>query len=110
MVVQTGLTFNYGEFAGIKPGVVDGFPDAEEFDSVAVAQPVGDEEVAVLGVAADSGLGKALSGTATGHWPLAGRRPAAAMHNRFRSLPSHTPPRRWYAETAAVQCKRRFIR
>jgi len=44
--VQPGLTFNYGEFAGIKLRVVDCLPDAEEFHSVAVAQPVGDEKFA----------------------------------------------------------------
>ena len=29
---------------------MDGFPDAKEFDGVPVAQPVGDEKVAVLGL------------------------------------------------------------
>ena len=50
VAVEPGLTFNYGEFAGIKLWVVDGFPDAEEFDGVPISQPVGDEEVAVLGL------------------------------------------------------------
>ncbi len=49
VAVQPGLTFNYGEFAGIKIRVVDGFPDTEKFDGIAVAQPVGDEELTVLG-------------------------------------------------------------
>ena len=59
MVVQTGLTFNYGEFAGIKPGVVDGFPDAEEFDSVAVAQPVAHDIVRMVHVLEPGDVGKA---------------------------------------------------
>lgn len=49
VAVQAGLTFNYGEFAGIKIGVVDGLPDAEELDGVPVPQPIGDEELSVLG-------------------------------------------------------------
>jgi len=49
VTVQTGLAFNYGKFAGIKIWVMDGLPDPEEFDGVAVAQPVGDEEIAILG-------------------------------------------------------------
>ena len=50
VAVQAGLAFNCGEFAGIKTRVVDSLPDAEELDGVPVAQPVGDEKVAVLGL------------------------------------------------------------
>jgi len=35
--VETGLTFNYGEFATIKTWVENRFPDAEELDGIAVA-------------------------------------------------------------------------
>ena len=42
------LTFNYGEFAIIKTGVENGFPDAKELDRVAVSQPIRDKELAVL--------------------------------------------------------------
>ena len=40
--VETGLTFNCGEFAGIKIGVVNGFPDTEKLDGVAISEPVRD--------------------------------------------------------------------
>lgn len=49
VAVQAGLTFNCGEFAIIKTGVVDAFPDAQELDRVPVAQPVRNEEIPVLG-------------------------------------------------------------
>lgn len=49
VTVQPGLAFNYGEFAGIKRRVVDAFPDTKELDGISVAQPVGDEELAVFG-------------------------------------------------------------
>jgi hypothetical protein len=49
VAVQSSLTFNYGEFAIIKTRIEDGFPDAEELDSVAVAKPIGYEKVSVLG-------------------------------------------------------------
>jgi len=48
VVVQTRLAFNYGEFARIKTGVVDRFPDAKKFDGVTVAQPVRNEEISIL--------------------------------------------------------------
>lgn len=48
VAVQTRLAFNYGEFARIKTGVMNGFPDAKKFDGVAVAQPVRDEEISIL--------------------------------------------------------------
>jgi hypothetical protein len=38
------------------------------------------------------------------------RRFLHAVSTVLSSLLSHTPTGRWYAETAAVQCKRRFIR
>ena len=31
IAVHPGLAFNYGEFAGIKIGVVDGLPDADKW-------------------------------------------------------------------------------
>ena len=48
VAVQARLTFNCGEFAIIKTGVVDGFPNAKKFDGVTVAQPVRDEEISIL--------------------------------------------------------------
>ena len=48
VAVQSGLASNYGEFAVIKIRVEDRFPDAEKFHRIPVAQPVGDEELAVL--------------------------------------------------------------
>jgi len=50
VTVQPGLTFNYGEFAIIKIRVVDGFPDPQKLDGVAVSQPVRDEKVTILGL------------------------------------------------------------
>src|SRR3569832_2388342 len=49
VAVEARLAFNYGEFAVIKSGVVDRLPNAEEFDGVAVSEPVGNEKVPVLG-------------------------------------------------------------
>lgn len=49
VTVQASLAFNYGEFAIIKPGVVDAFPNPEELDGVAVAQPVRNKKVTILG-------------------------------------------------------------
>ena len=63
VAVEAGLAFNCGEFAGIKPGVVDALPDAEEFDGVTVAQPVGNEEIAIddqSGLRGSVGLGLSL--------------------------------------------------
>ncbi len=40
VAVEAGPTFNYGEFAIIKTGVENGFPDAEELDRIAVSQPI----------------------------------------------------------------------
>jgi hypothetical protein len=40
--VETSLTFNPIEFDGIKTGIVDPLLEAEEFDGVAVAQPIED--------------------------------------------------------------------
>jgi len=50
VAVETGLTFNCGEFAGIKIRVIDGLPDAEKFDGVPISEPVGDEKVTILGL------------------------------------------------------------
>jgi hypothetical protein len=50
VAVETGLTFNCGEFAGIKTGIVDAFPDAEKLLGVAIAKPVRDKEIPVLGL------------------------------------------------------------
>lgn len=49
VAVQPGPILNCGEFAGIKKRLVDGLPDAEEFDGVTAAQPVGNEEIAMAG-------------------------------------------------------------
>ena len=50
VVVQTGLASNYGEFAIIKIGVENRLPNSKELHRVAVSKPVGDEEIAVLGL------------------------------------------------------------
>ena len=49
VAVETGLTFNCGEFAGIEMRIVDGFPDSKKLHGVAVAKPIGDEKVSILG-------------------------------------------------------------
>ena len=49
VTVQTCLIFNYGEFAIIKSGIENGLPNAEKLDGVAIAEPVGDEKLAILG-------------------------------------------------------------
>ena len=49
VAVEASLAFNCGEFAIIKAGIVDAFPNAEKLDGVAVAEPVGNKEIAVLG-------------------------------------------------------------
>jgi len=41
--VEAGLHFNPVEFDGIKTEVVDLLPETEEFEGVAVTQPVADE-------------------------------------------------------------------
>ena len=43
--VELGLHSNPVKFDGIKPGVVDLLPEAEEFDGVAVSEPVADQVV-----------------------------------------------------------------
>ena len=50
VAVQAGLTFNCGEFAIIKTRVEHRLPDAKKLNGVAVAKPVGDEKLAVLGL------------------------------------------------------------
>lgn len=48
VAVQSGLTFNDGEFAVIKIWVEHGLPDAKEFHGIPVAEPVGDKKLAIL--------------------------------------------------------------
>ena len=48
VAVQSGLTFNYGEFAVIKIWVEHGFPDAKELHGVPVAEPVGDKKLPIF--------------------------------------------------------------
>ena len=50
IAVETGLAFNCGEFAGIKIGVINGFPDAEKLDGVPISEPVRDEKIPILGL------------------------------------------------------------
>lgn len=57
--VQSGLNSNSVEFDGIKIWVVEFFPDAEELDSVAIAQPVANEIVTALRVLEPSDVGEA---------------------------------------------------
>ena len=46
-------------FDGIKTGVIDLLPDAEEVDGVAVAQPVKDEVVSALRILVSGDVGEA---------------------------------------------------
>ncbi|MFA7567564.1 MAG: hypothetical protein WCY01_11095, partial [Alkalispirochaeta sp.] len=48
--IQTSLFLNPVEFHGIKLGVVKLFPDAKEFQCIAIAEPVTNEIVGVVGV------------------------------------------------------------
>jgi hypothetical protein len=57
--VETGLLFNSVEFDGIKTGVVDLLPEAEEFEGVAVAKPVADQAIAGLRVFIAGDVGQA---------------------------------------------------
>ena len=57
--VELGLHSNPVKFDGIKPGVVDLLPEAEEFDGVTVAQPVGDQIVRALRVFVAGDVGQA---------------------------------------------------
>ena len=57
--VEPGLLFNPLEFDGIKTGIVDLLPEAEEFDGVTVAQPVGDQIVRALRVFVAGDVGQA---------------------------------------------------
>ena len=43
--VEPGLLFNPIEFDGIKNRIIDLLPEAEEFDGVAVSEPVADQVV-----------------------------------------------------------------
>ena len=44
--IEAGLHSNPVEFDGIKTGIIDLLPETEEFEGVAVAQPVADQVVA----------------------------------------------------------------
>ena len=57
--VEPGLHSNPVEFDGIKTGVVDLLPEAEEFDGVAVSEPVGDQVVRALWVFVAGDVGQA---------------------------------------------------
>jgi hypothetical protein len=57
--VETGLLSKPIEFDGIKTGVVDLLPEAEEFEGVAVAQPVADQVVGVNGFLVAGDVGQA---------------------------------------------------
>ena len=57
--VEAGLHSNPIEFDGIKTGIVDLLPQAEEFDGVAVAQPVADQVVAGVCVFVAGDVGQA---------------------------------------------------
>jgi hypothetical protein len=50
VAVQPCLAFNYGEFAIIKVRIVDSFPDSKKLHCVPVAQPVGNEKIAIFGL------------------------------------------------------------
>jgi hypothetical protein len=56
--IEPGLFFKPVEFDGIKTGIVDVLPDAEELDGVAVAEPVADEVVAGGSVLVAGNVGK----------------------------------------------------
>jgi hypothetical protein len=47
--VQTGLHSNPVEFDGIKTWIVEPLPDTEELHGVAVAQPIADDIIRVIG-------------------------------------------------------------
>lgn len=65
--VQAGLDSNPVEFDGIKLRVVQPLPNPEEFDGVAVAQPVADDVVRVVGVLEFGDVSKAqVVGSGTG--------------------------------------------
>jgi hypothetical protein len=57
--VEPGLLFNPIEFDGIKTGIVDLLPEAEELDGVAVSEPVGDQVVRALRVFVAGDVGQA---------------------------------------------------
>ena len=57
--VETGLHSNPVEFDGIKIGVVDLLPETEEFEGVAVAQPVADQVITGICVFVAGDVGQA---------------------------------------------------
>ena len=48
--IQAGLNFNPIEFDGIKTGIVEPFPNAEELNGITVSQPVPHQIVGTFGV------------------------------------------------------------
>ena len=48
VAVETDLAFNCGEFARIKIGVINGFPNPKKLDRITISKPVGDEEISIL--------------------------------------------------------------
>jgi hypothetical protein len=57
--VQPSHFSNPIEFDGIKTGIVDLLPQAEEFEGVAVSEPVGDQVVAGVRVFVAGNIGQA---------------------------------------------------
>ena len=57
--IEAGLHSNPVAFDGIRTGVVDLLPKPEEFEGVAVAQPVGDQIVRALRVFVAGDVGQA---------------------------------------------------
>ena len=57
--VEARLPFNPIEFDGIKTGVVNLFPDAEELHGVAVAHPVGNQVIRPGGIFGAGDVGQA---------------------------------------------------
>lgn len=49
VAVEPGLTFNYGEFAGIKIWNVDGIPNSRKLNGSAGAKPIGHNELPIVG-------------------------------------------------------------
>ena len=47
--VQSGMTFNYGEFATIKIRIEYLFPDTKVFQCISVAKPICDKKITILG-------------------------------------------------------------
>ena len=56
--IQARLLFNPIEFDGIKTGVVELLPDAEELDGVTIPQPIGDEVVGSFSIFVTGDVGQ----------------------------------------------------